>query len=960
MRFYLLFILIILTFITYKVQAQQDMDLHINGTFLTGKNILKVKRDYRDPYLWVLADNNEIFRINSLTRDIVDFTGQFTAYNNYKFIDIAGVSNDTVFVATNSTDVIMYKKGAFEVLGTAQGFSGNIKSIGLNAVYESGDNGQLLGSTHLMITTTTSTIIYNYSSKNTTSNFAFNRSQLFEATYRNTINASANVRFPSDTLDQIGLVTRGYHTVFESDLYFNSTTFGNSLKSAYSTYGNAQGYSYDSFTHMSLNLWATEKGLFQMRWALNQYDVYGFKRYLAGEDITKITSIFGLTSFEPYSLMRENILVGTANGLYFSNSKLGQFNNPLYTFSHCSELGNRRVNDVCVNADSYNHITNNSYWRFVYTDICEDGIWVATTTGLYLLKPDYMAYIQPTDKINAASFVDKPGVAELKTCVGENFEISVYVSQYQSLNFQWYKNGQALTGQSNVKITTTGEGEYYAVLYDACSAVRVETNRLKLTYVPPPIFQFNYPNEIYACQGGSVTLQTSDDKDYKYRWRKDGILTGDKTFALNITKSGSYKVEVSSCSGTWVSSKTVKVTFLNVPKPDITADKVAYCPGESAKLSTGFVNDGSYTIEWFFNGALLNSEHNKTTITTTQEGNYAIKLTSNLTACDNSSANFNLKFINITQPVVAVNKSTFCVGEVAILSTSFVNDGSYLIDWLRDGVVLNAERNKTSINTTIAGKYTVKVSSNLGGCSNGSVPYTLVFENLPTITLEKIIKTTFCDGQSIDIKATYSGGNVKWANGAVTDNITIQQSGVYNATVKNASGCEVSQSINVQFNANPTLQMADVTICDLRNESVKLTAPPQFVKYEWNGQIGNNTFTTKTVGSVTLKVTDINGCTATQVINVSSECKNVYVPNTFTPNNDGYNDTWKIEGLDLQPNAMIRVFNRSGETIYNSMGYATQWDGTFKGNKLPSGTYYYIINLKTTGQTLSGSVTVIY
>jgi gliding motility-associated-like protein len=80
--------------------------------------------------------------------------------------------------------------------------------------------------------------------------------------------------------------------------------------------------------------------------------------------------------------------------------------------------------------------------------------------------------------------------------------------------------------------------------------------------------------------------------------------------------------------------------------------------------------------------------------------------------------------------------------------------------------------------------------------------------------------------------------------------------------------------------------------------------------------------------------------------------------NTFTPNADGANDAWVIEGLDAS--ATVKVYNRYGNIVFNSRGYSEPWDGTYKGNKLPTGTYYYIINAKAGTQVLSGWVSIIY
>jgi gliding motility-associated-like protein len=83
------------------------------------------------------------------------------------------------------------------------------------------------------------------------------------------------------------------------------------------------------------------------------------------------------------------------------------------------------------------------------------------------------------------------------------------------------------------------------------------------------------------------------------------------------------------------------------------------------------------------------------------------------------------------------------------------------------------------------------------------------------------------------------------------------------------------------------------------------------------------------------------------------------VPNAFTPNGDGINDTWNIKYLDSYPNSSVDIFTRTGINIYNSIGYGAPWDGTYKGAYLPTGTYYYIINLKNGVGLLSGYVVLI-
>lgn len=90
------------------------------------------------------------------------------------------------------------------------------------------------------------------------------------------------------------------------------------------------------------------------------------------------------------------------------------------------------------------------------------------------------------------------------------------------------------------------------------------------------------------------------------------------------------------------------------------------------------------------------------------------------------------------------------------------------------------------------------------------------------------------------------------------------------------------------------------------------------------------------------------------------------VPNNiFSPNGDGINDSWGIINIDKFPDNKVSVFDRWGQRIYNTEGYSSnnEWDGTFTGLKIPTATYYYIIELQINEEeTLikQGDVTIVY
>jgi gliding motility-associated-like protein len=71
------------------------------------------------------------------------------------------------------------------------------------------------------------------------------------------------------------------------------------------------------------------------------------------------------------------------------------------------------------------------------------------------------------------------------------------------------------------------------------------------------------------------------------------------------------------------------------------------------------------------------------------------------------------------------------------------------------------------------------------------------------------------------------------------------------------------------------------------------------------------------------------------------------------------NDYWQINNIANYPQALVQIFTRYGQKIFESKSYSLPFDGTYKGQKLPPGVYYYIINLNTNCSLLSGSLTII-
>jgi gliding motility-associated-like protein len=107
-----------------------------------------------------------------------------------------------------------------------------------------------------------------------------------------------------------------------------------------------------------------------------------------------------------------------------------------------------------------------------------------------------------------------------------------------------------------------------------------------------------------------------------------------------------------------------------------------------------------------------------------------------------------------------------------------------------------------------------------------------------------------------------------------------------------------------------------------------------------------------------LRAVSDKGCVGTSSVFVKVLLKPV-VPNTFTPNGDGYNDKWDIKDLNQYVGCVVEVYNTAGALIFRSTGYGQPWDGTSNGKPVPAGTYYYVIDPKNGRSRIAGYVTVL-
>jgi gliding motility-associated-like protein len=289
---------------------------------------------------------------------------------------------------------------------------------------------------------------------------------------------------------------------------------------------------------------------------------------------------------------------------------------------------------------------------------------------------------------------------------------------------------------------------------------------------------------------------------------------------------------------------------------------------------------------------------------------------------------------------ISVNGSlAICPGQTVILSSLSAENN------LWTGQISDQE-----LTVSEAGEYILTVS-NVCGISTDSIEVVA----LPQIIIPSIDASNLvlCAGASLLLSSDQESGNT-WSTGSNSDTLTISNAGTY--ILSNTNGCDVgadtieifASSFVVDILATPETGNAPLEVDFSLNSSNEISS------YNWNianleeSFAAEPGFTFNNQGDyiIYVDVIDTNGCLASDSIVISvlpvlnSE---LVVPNCFTPNGDGFNDSFKIKNVNIS-DFEIQIFNRWGGLVFTSNEIEPGWNGISNNNiASPEGTYFYIL-----------------
>ncbi|MES2847955.1 MAG: PKD domain-containing protein [Bacteroidota bacterium] len=311
----------------------------------------------------------------------------------------------------------------------------------------------------------------------------------------------------------------------------------------------------------------------------------------------------------------------------------------------------------------------------------------------------------------------------------------------------------------------------------------------------------------------------------------------------------------------------------------------------------------------------------------------------------------------------------FCKDSVLTFIPNITDNGNIIQSglWLfGDGgqqVVTNisaASHSYASIQNNIPVKFVVNGGV---GCESDTARQTIaVIHDAPAAGFS-FTAASYCPDK--DIVFTYTGNNNiqqwQWDLGNKNSSAASPVSNRYNTggeyptslVVTDNNGCgslpfydTLTVYNNPNIDAGPSIIK---TMNDVAEIKATLGDTGSFI-YQWSPATGLtadnilNPFT-NTPNNIlyTVKVTGGPGnCEGTDTVSVIV-LKELYIPSAFSPNGDGKHELWNIPAINGSPAALVTIFNRWGQIVFQSHGYTNPWDGSYKGVQQPSGAYYYII-----------------
>ena len=568
----------------------------------------------------------------------------------------------------------------------------------------------------------------------------------------------------------------------------------------------------------------------------------------------------------------------------------------------------------------------------------------------------------------ALSKVGRPALnASNSVCQDSSVQLNVKNFLIGS-TFQWKKEGLDIPNATDsvFVINASQPGAYSCVvgMTQLCPDPMITSPIQIITASKPTISVSQGSPSSAPCQDGYVklTANVSGQAPFVYQWQREfQPITDANVSTLDAIDTGVYFLKITDGNGCANVSGSVNVISNTPPKVEISASKRGFCKGEQVRITA--TQGRTYLYQWLRDGQPAGGGSNK--IDVGIAGVYQVKVTAT-NGCIVES--LPISIVEFKDPSVTISNTgtQLCAGAMLMLTADGRNLKKY--QWLKDGQNITADTNR-QFNAKQAGSYTIAVVDS-NGCRASSSPTVIQLVTKVVVILDSL--PTFCGTSlaSVSLKGTPIGG-VFEGNGVLNATFDPKIAGIgqHNITyhVKGNLDCLNGEASRVITVDNPPLLDLGENRQLLKGNSVQLGIDlGNNYAYQWtpnNGISAVNapkpTFMPEKTTTYRVLATSKAGCVVEDSITIAVFA-NVYIPDVFSPNNDGQNDAWLLQGLEEYPDAEVTVFDRWGQAIYYNKGlYNKPFDGTIHGQPLSVGSFTYVIHTQPQGHIFRGQLLLL-
>lgn len=246
---------------------------------------------------------------------------------------------------------------------------------------------------------------------------------------------------------------------------------------------------------------------------------------------------------------------------------------------------------------------------------------------------------------------------------------------------------------------------------------------------------------------------------------------------------------------------------------------------------------------------------------------------------------------------------------------------------------------------------TFYVDATVAGCTS---PRTAVEAKITKIDSSDQT-VVLCSAKTVTITAPVSGLNYLWSpNGEISESITVATTGNYVVNISSpiATSCDSKKTYTVIERPAPEISNIEINENSIR---ILLTDPQDYYEFSIDSELfqNSNQFNFISSGTKTVYVRDDNSCDL-----VSKPFTIFSISKYFTPNNDGFNDTWLIPEMKDYPGSNVKIFNRFGKLLKQMNAGTVGWTGKFNNQDLPADDYWYVLKLDPTQPEIRGHFTL--